>query len=255
MINNTDIKNGIVHLWDRLAERFDTHKYWHGIHPDAAVNMYVGWPIFLQLVEHQASFLGKRSCAIFDFGCGTGSFCKELHNKYHHPIGMDISKAMLEKARKNLPKKIRLLHGNHYSEIFESPEHMEKYDIVTAIHSLEWIKDVKIALSNLSKLLSPRGLILFATFPKKHVIDSLAIKDLFENFDSTKDPYFGYANFDGIKVPVYVRDVKFFDKFFEKLNFEKVLEYYPQYPKNFFEKYKWTGSKYPEMMILAYRKI
>lgn len=255
MMNSLSIKKEISHVWDLLAERFNTHKDTTVIHPDAAVNIEVGWPILFKEIADHAKHLGKNKLNIFDFGCGAGSFCKELNKLGHTVVGLDNSQAMLTVARENVPSQVTLLHGNHLSDIYSKPEYYEKFDVVTSIHSLEWIEDLHTAFTNLSKLLSKEGIILFAVFPKDHVADSLKIKDLFEDFDSEENPSVGYANFNGIKVPVYIRDSKFFDDEFTSLGFEKLLEIHPEYPSDFFEKYNWTGSKYPEMAIFAYRKV
>ncbi len=241
-------------LWNRLAERFNTHKPLDKVHPDAAVNIHVGWPVLFQQIEYQAKYLGTKHCKILDFGCGAGEFAKRLHNMGHKVTCMDHSEIMLAASRKNLPKNIELIHGDHLSPIFNEPTYFEQFDIITAVHSFDWIKDMDSALTNLSKFLKPGGIFLYAVFPKGHIVDSLKIKDLFEDFDSAEDPFEGVANFDGVKVPVYVRDAHYYDEFFAKHGFQKIVEAYPPYPKYFFTEYNWTGSKYPEMMILSYRK-
>ncbi|NMB70334.1 class I SAM-dependent methyltransferase [candidate division WWE3 bacterium] len=248
-------KNEIADLWNRLAERFNTHLPLGKIHPDAAVNIHVGWPVLFQQIEYQAKFLGVKKCKILDFGCGAGEFIKRLHKKGHSVVGIDHSENMLFAARKFLPKNIELVHGNHESPIFDDPKYHEGFDIITAVHSLEWIEDIETTFNNFAKVLRKGGIVLFAVFPKSHIVDSIKIKDLFEDFDSPTDPTVGYANFSGVRVPVYIRDASFFDKYFEGNGFQKILEVYPPYPKYFFREYNWSGSKEPEMMILSYRKL
>jgi SAM-dependent methyltransferase len=36
---------------------------------------------------------------ILDIGCATGALCHELHHKGHHVVGIDIDKAIIDKAR------------------------------------------------------------------------------------------------------------------------------------------------------------
>lgn len=249
-----DLHIDVTLLWNQLAERFNTHKPLNKVHPDAAVNIHVGWPALFQQIDFQKSSSGSRKCKIFDFGCGVGQFCTKLTKMGHSVTGLDHSEAMLCIARKKVPRSVELILGNHTSALFDDDTYKEKYDIVTAIHSLEWIGDIKHAIKNLTKLLREGGLLLFAVFPKEHIRDSLIIQDLFEDFDSSNDPNFGYANFEGIRVPVYIRDAAFFDTLLTKLNMEKVIEFYPPYPKSFLKRYNWTGSICPEMLILAYRK-
>jgi 2-polyprenyl-3-methyl-5-hydroxy-6-metoxy-1,4-benzoquinol methylase len=247
-------KNQVNNQWDLLAKRFDTNMSSDQVHPDCAVNIHVGWSILMHQIETQMKLLGKEKGRIFDFGCGAGEFCKALNKQGHKMFGLDRSKAMLELAKSHLPKDITLINGDHTSEVFSNKDFMNKFDTVTSIHSLEWIEDINMALKNLTKLLKKNGLLLFAVFPKAHIVDSIKIKDLFEDFDSITNPSKGFANFDGIRVPVYIRDASYFDAQLADLNFEKVLEYYPPYPKYFLKSYNWSGSLYPEMMVLAYRK-
>lgn len=251
---STKIKIDLSGLWNDVSERFNTHKPLDKVHPDAAVNIHIGWPIIFQQIDYQIKYLGKNHCRIFDFGCGAGGLCQRLHRSKHLVVGLDHSEGMLSHARKHLPQDIELIHGNHHSPIFNDSKYKGTFDIVLAMHSMECVEDIEIALHNLSNLLKPGGIILFAVYPKAHVIDSLKIKDLFEDFDSMTDPYMGYENFDGIRIPMFIRDASFFDNYFNRHNFEKVLETYPAYPKAFLDEYKWTGSLHPEMMILSYRK-
>jgi|GEM_PF-1520001 len=252
MDSNNIKTNG--NIWNILADRFNTYKKGPNIHPDAAVNIEVGWPLFLDLINDEKRERGKKSLQILDFGCGTGEFCKCLADLGHKVTGIDHSKKMLEIATSHLSGIAEMLHGNHGAEFFGSKVNQNRYDIVTAMHSLEWIEDIDSALANLAKVIVSGGLLVFAVFPKDHVRDSLYIKDLFEDFDSLINPSFGYANFDGVRVPVWIRSQEVYDELLRGLGLTRTYFNEPGYPKGFFEKYNWTGSKYPEMMVLAYRK-
>ncbi len=243
----------MINPWDVISERFNTHKKLDEVHPDAAVNIFFGWPEFFKQIKLHSEFLGKEHLKILDFGCGAGEFCTKLHRQGHSVIGLDSSKVMLEIARLNSPQDINYFHRDGKKE--DLVEYKRKMDVITAIHVLDWIKDLKHLFPLLVGLLNENGLLMFAVFPKKHVIESLKIKDLFENFNSRINPTRGVCNFDGVRIPVYVREANFYDKLAKELHLEKVLEYYPQFTKEFISKYHWTGAKFPEMMILAYRKI
>lgn len=251
-LRDTKSKPGWKH--DQLAERFNTHKAMDEIHPDAAVNIYVGWPTFFEQIKYQAEFLGKQKLNILDFGCGAGEFCNNLHMKGHMVVGIDRSEAMLNIAKANSDHSITFC----LKELVDSGEECSIYhnqmDVVTAIHSFDWNENIEEIIRQLTGFLVPNGLLIFAVFPKEHVIESLKIKDLFEDFDSEENPTKGICNFDGIKVPVFIKEPSYYDAIFKKLNYSKVLEFYPQYPKSFLTKYKWTGALAPEMVILAYRR-
>jgi predicted TPR repeat methyltransferase len=242
-----------INLWDAVADRFNTHKSLDQIHPDAAANIYLGWPVFFEQIKIQCEYLGKDHCSVLDFGCGAGEFCQKLNMQGHRVMGMDCSKEMLHIAEASSPMEIT--YFNNSPDIKKGCEpYYNTMDVVTAIHVFDWIEKIDGIITELSKCLVDNGLIMFAVFPKKHVMESLSMKEFFEDFDSNDDPVKGVCNFDGVKIPVFIKEASHYDKLFEKLNFEKVLEYYPPFPKTFFDQYKWTGAKYPEMMILAYRK-
>ncbi|MBI2414588.1 class I SAM-dependent methyltransferase [candidate division WWE3 bacterium] len=253
---NSKIEDPSNHDWKHndLADRFNTHKAMDEIHPDAAVNIYVGWPVFFEQIKYQMEFLGRDKLNILDFGCGTGEFCKNLHMKGHKVVGMDKSDSMLEIAKGNSPHDISYCLKELVDSDGECSIFYNQMDVITAMHSFEWNKNIDDIVKDLDKFLVPKGIMLFAVFPKGHVIESLKIKDLFEDFDSEENPTEGFCNFDGVKIPVYIKDPTYFDDIFKKMNYEKVLEFYPQLPKTFLEKYEWHAAMYPEMVILAYRK-
>ncbi len=239
-------------LWDELAERFNSHKTMRTIHKDVAVNLYVGWNTFFSQIKIQADYVGKRHLRILDFGSGTGAFCKELEKLGHTVVGMDHSEKMIELASRKSPKSITYVRNENHNDILAKG--LEKFDVITAMHSFDWIDNIDDYLKQLGSLLTNEGLIIFAVFPKEHVIDSLRLKDQFEDFDSETNPKKGYLNFDGVKVPVFIKAPDYYDDLFKKMKFHKVLEFHPPFPKIFFEIYDWPGSKYPEMVILGYRK-
>lgn len=239
--------------WDYLSEYFNTHLDNHQIEPDAAVNIHIGWPVFFSQIDTQVRYLDKPNLDILDFGCGTGSLCLQMSKKGHIVTGIDSSKEMITKARNNLPTAIQLLLSDHKSTLFQE-DLRGKFDIITSMHVLDWIKDVKATFKNLTAALREDGILLFSVFPEDHIIDQLRIKDLFEGFDSEMKPRKGYANFNGIKVPVFVKQAVYYDKLAKELGLSKVLEYYPPYPATFLKEYTWTGSLYPEMLVLCYRK-
>ena len=236
--------------WDSLAKRFNTKKNILDIHHDAAVNIFVGWPIFLQNIKLQKEYQGKNSLDILDFGCGDGRLCEELHNNSNNVTGIDKSHKMIELAKTHVPSNVNI---KHYAEFLQEGSDT-KFDVITSMHVLDWIEDIESTLNLIIKRLKPGGLFLFSVFPQKHVIDSIKIKDLFEDFDDKANPTVGFANFDGIRVKVFVRKAEYYDAYFQNNGLNKVIEMYPPYPKYFLQNYNWTGSLEPEMLILGYRQ-
>lgn len=250
--NTPNQKNGWGH--DTMAELFNTYKDLDEIHPDAAVNIYVGWPPFFEQIRYQMDFLGKKSLKILDFGCGAGEFCNKLHMKGHTVVGIDKSNAMLDIAKSKSPKEIDYCLKELVDGGIECVNYYNQMDMVTAMHSFDWNEDVESIIKQLSEFLTTGGLMLFAVFPKQHVIDYMEHGELFEELDSNENPTKGICNFDGIKIPFYIKEPKYYDELFDNLNYQKVVEFYPPYPQSFLNKYKWTSDKYSEMVILGYRK-
>jgi len=240
--------------WDIIAQRFNTHMELDKIHPDAAVNIYVGWPTFFDQIKYQCEAIDEKYCNILEFCCGSGDFCEKLHALGHHVVGVDASREMLNISKKNTSKDIEYIYGDLIKNKDLLRNYQGKMDIITSIHGFDWIENIEEIINILSGLTKKDALFIFCVFSKEHVKNSLEIHDLFEDFDSEYDPKKGVCNFDGTKIPVFVRDSNYYESIFKKLGYEKVIEYYPPYPSSFFKKYLWKGSKFPEMLILSFRK-
>lgn len=238
--------------WDQLAERFNTHNKYRGGHQDATVNIHVGWPSFLHQINLQKRYLGIKSCTILDFGCGTGGFSGMLSSNGHRVVGVDKSKEMLKIAKGNITNKVLFLDTNSF---FKSEKHKSSFDVITAMHVFDWIHNTESNVIKLDKYLRKGGIFLLSVFPKQHVIDSISIKDLFTEFNSSINPKIGYADFDGIKIKTYVRDPHYYERVFSKQGYEKVAEEVPPYPLKFLNTHGWKGSLQPEMVIMCFRKI
>lgn len=238
--------------WDILASRFNTHTDF--MHPDVAVNVEVGWPVIDKIIDEVADKLGRR-LSILDFGCGAGGLCQHLAPRGHSLTGIDTSFLMIKLANEhNSRNNVNFIYVRDTTKFLSRPELKGRWDIVIAIHSFEWIENIREVFVSLNNVIKKGGLLVFGVFPVEHVIDSILIKDLFEDFDSKINPRFGYANFDGVRVPVWIRTVSDYDNMLSDLGFTRCIFELPDYPPYFFEKYKWSGSRYPEMMILGYKK-
>jgi len=97
---------------------------------------------------------GKR---ILDFGCGTGIYAKLLTKKGAKVKGFDISKEMLEIAKKENPK-LDLRIGSGYKIPFK-----EKFDIVLSSLVVHYLKDWDKMFKEVSKVLKKGGFFIFST--------------------------------------------------------------------------------------------
>jgi len=76
---------------------------------------------------------------VLDFGCGPGVYLKLLSDRYKIS-GIDVSQAMIEKAKQVLP------YGSFYCENFLLQEFTQKYTLIYSISTLEYVPVSKIKL-------------------------------------------------------------------------------------------------------------
>lgn len=95
---------------------------------------------------------------ILDLGCGTGSFSKELSNKFETLVGVDISSKMLKKAAE---KKLytNLIHADAFS--FLKTSNM-KFDLIIASELLCYTPNVEELLYEISTNLADNGLFVLS---------------------------------------------------------------------------------------------
>jgi trans-aconitate methyltransferase len=79
-----------------LSNAFDTTKAEDEIPAGAADNIFIAWPVILQLIAtHVPRLHGQR---VLDYGCGVGSFAHRLHERGAQVTGIDPSPGMIAKA-------------------------------------------------------------------------------------------------------------------------------------------------------------
>jgi ubiquinone/menaquinone biosynthesis C-methylase UbiE len=117
-----------------------------------------GW-IFNEFLENPciAKLLGNiKGKKILDFGCGTGSYIKQMLKKGARIKGFDISPEMLKIAKKNYPK-LELKLGSGYKIPFK-----EKFDIVLSQLVVEHIKDWDKIFKEVNRVLKKGGIFVFS---------------------------------------------------------------------------------------------
>ncbi len=111
-----------------------------------------------KLVEQLLPDLNGKS--ILDAGCGTGHFCELAHSKdASRIVGIDISLAMIEQARKNCPSS-EFLCGDLSTATLEK----KSFDVVVCALVLGHIEDILPALKNLSHCLKNGGEMIISDF-------------------------------------------------------------------------------------------
>lgn len=108
-------------------------------------------------------FQFKARDHLLDLGCGDGSYTLEIAKKIPngHVIGIDPSYRMIEfaNAREEKPKHVHF----KVQDVMKLTER-EKYTVITAFWSLQWMPDIRVVLENSHRALKPGGR-FFAVYP------------------------------------------------------------------------------------------
>ncbi|AIV37302.1 class I SAM-dependent methyltransferase [Streptomyces sp. R1] len=130
--------------WDALAASFDDEPD-HGLR-DAGVRR--AWAARL------ASWLPERPGDVLDLGCGTGSLSLLAAERGHRVTGVDLSPAMVERARAKLAGRDAVfLTGDAAAP----PVGEQRFDAVLVRHVLWTLPDPGRALRHWRQLLRPGG--------------------------------------------------------------------------------------------------
>ncbi|MEK7650269.1 MAG: class I SAM-dependent methyltransferase [Patescibacteria group bacterium] len=136
--------------WDSVAEEYhervgDSGDYYH--------NNFVN-PVILEL-------LGDiKNCEVVDFACGNGYFSRILAKLGASVIAVDVSEKLIEIAkRENSDPAIRFLVGD-----ITALKSIEDYsqDWIVSTMALHLIEDLDPCMAEFSRLLKPRGKLIFA---------------------------------------------------------------------------------------------
>jgi len=104
----------------------------------------------------------KNIFSILELGCGTGNYTRLLREKYKtaHIKALDISERMIDLARDKLKQEnIEFIVGDA-----QELDLKEKFDLVTSNACLQWLGNLKNALSEYAALLQEEGVLLFSIF-------------------------------------------------------------------------------------------
>ncbi len=115
---------------------------------------YKNW---LAYIKKNQQFEFKNT-KVLEIGCGIGAFVSLLYEEGSMPVGTDISRKILEKAKKISPH-IDFFFYN----IMETFSYKETYDFVVAFEVLEHVPDVGIAVKNIFKRLKRGGYFIGST--------------------------------------------------------------------------------------------
>ena len=143
-------KHLVRQAFDRAAESYDEA---------AVLQREVGERLLDRL-----DLVRLRPQRILDLGCGTGVGSRALMKRYPKAeiVALDLSTAMLRKARKRAPLLRRLPAVCADAE--RLPLRPASFDLIFSNLTLQWCYDLDATFTGLVRSLRPEGLLMFSTF-------------------------------------------------------------------------------------------
>ncbi|MCI5132876.1 MAG: class I SAM-dependent methyltransferase [Candidatus Electrothrix sp. EH2] len=112
---------------------------------------------------------------ILDMGCGTGQLYGDLVHalgkQEFHYLGIDLSKAMLERASEKYPEAAFV-----QSNVMEAQPKQAPFDLIVCSHSLPYYTDGEAALHKMAKMLRPGGQLLLSQACIDTMYDAVVMK-------------------------------------------------------------------------------
>lgn len=156
-----------IRFWNKASKNFDTIVY------DNNRESY------RELISLSKKYLHNNDI-VLDFGCGTGIIENELSWLVNRILAIDISDAMIDKARsKSSEKEIQNVEYR-ITNIFDSGLKPGSFNVVLAFNILHFFKDENEILARINQLLTPGGMLISTTgcFSEKFSLKVILVKML-----------------------------------------------------------------------------
>ncbi|XP_033226593.1 juvenile hormone acid O-methyltransferase-like [Belonocnema kinseyi] len=120
------------------------------------------FPVYKSMLDEFENELSQMKGKCLDIGCGPGNHSRDLILPKLSPecsiVGVDISKNMIDYARKYCAKEKRMTFKVMDIETRDlKKEDIEAYDNGLSFFCLHWVQDVRCGFENIFKLLRPGG--------------------------------------------------------------------------------------------------
>jgi 2-polyprenyl-6-hydroxyphenyl methylase / 3-demethylubiquinone-9 3-methyltransferase len=145
---------------NRFYEELGDRWYDDDRHPIALLRAET--KIRLAYIERVLRGRGEDRARILDLGCGGGLITIPLAVKGYDIKGVDISENSLSVARKRVPKGVAITFAA--DNVYDLHEASAAYDVVLMMDLLEHLEDQETAVAQASRVLKPKGLLIFHTF-------------------------------------------------------------------------------------------
>ncbi len=120
-----------------------------------------------EVCDHIRQIGEGRSLRVLDAGCGTGNYSWELAHHGHQVIGIDRSLSMLRQAvekHDSRPGRVPSFFIQDLDEPLPFPDHC--FDVTVCVHVLYAVRRPGLLLSELHRVLRPRGIVLIVNANK-----------------------------------------------------------------------------------------
>jgi 2-polyprenyl-3-methyl-5-hydroxy-6-metoxy-1,4-benzoquinol methylase len=236
-----------INPWNTLAGIFNTHT--DDIDPGAADNILIGWPALFRGIEKK-QVTGKGLAAL-DFGCGTGGLCAELETRGYTTTGYDTAVKMIEVAKANVSG------VNFFDGGSNLKAHADKrFDLITSMMVLQFIKDLEETLHSLCLMLNPSGILAFAVFNPAYVLTNHGEAKPFQDF--TEEENFSVGSMcptNDARIPVFIRSEQDYDALLRPFGVTRIHMEKPPFNEEFLKKFpKRTSTDESEYLVLVYLK-
>ena len=109
--------------------------------------------------HHMDAFDPYVSGKVLDYGCGDGQFSQRILPRCDQVYGVDVSKSVIERAKKRFPEPMFLVIDPEK----ELPFPDGFFDTICAIDVMEHLLDTESVLFEFNRVLKPDGKVLIAT--------------------------------------------------------------------------------------------
>lgn len=145
----TDKKPIALEAYEKLAESFSE------LAPKKAENAYIEQPAMRKAVGD------VKGLKIFEMGCGPGILAEYLIHEGAKVVGYDVSPKMIELAKARNPKNGTFFVADGANPLPLGSEYNGQFDMAVASLAIDYIKDWSIPLSEVHRLLKPKGKFIF----------------------------------------------------------------------------------------------
>jgi len=153
----------------------------------------------------------KNKINYLDVGCGTGDLVEQISKNecFEKIVGIDISPSMIKLCKNKVNKKNVEFQIANIEDLKFSDN---LFDIITCIHVMHHVQNIRKALSELSRVLKPNGVIIITTFDDNlnqglNKLHYLSLNELkFPKFMKDTKNYLRFSNNKALKILSIVFD-------------------------------------------------